>query len=102
MVTNEELDRKIGDLRRELGDHMLEDAERHGQIIAALAEMKGDVKYLRKTTESQEEKIENTGSHNVAQLQKKADFWPNLIIGAIVTLSVSAITGLVVYFVTHH
>ena len=59
------------------------------------------MKYLRKTTESQEEKIENTGSHNVAQLQKKAEFWPRVIIGAIVVLITSGITGIVVFWATH-
>ena len=101
MVTLDELARKIDRHGDDLREHIKEDYERHGQAIAALSTIQTDVKYLREKQESQEEKMETTGSHNVSELQKKADFWPKVIISAVVGLVMSGVTALVVFWATH-
>jgi hypothetical protein len=105
----EEISRELRDLSKKVDDHILDDAERQGMTMKELAEIKGDLKvsnraleYLVKAQEAQEDRLEKSGSHNVEQLQKKADFWPKVITTAIIGLLSTGVVALIGYWATHH
>ena len=88
-------------LEATLNAHILEDATKHGQMLGALGRIETHLSYLVKEQERLQDNADNTGSHHVAHIEKRAEFWPKLIGGIVASLVVAAISGLVVYLLTH-
>lgn len=91
----------IEQLEARVQQHELADAQVHGQMLGHLGRIETHLSYLVKETERMQDRAEVTGSHHVASIEKRADFWPKLIGGIVGALVVSAITGLVTYLLMH-
>jgi hypothetical protein len=91
----------IEQLEARMQVHELRDAEIHGSMLGHLGRIETHLAYLVKANERLEDQVETTGSHQIAQSEKRADFWPKLVGGIVAALVVAAITGLVSYLVMH-
>ena len=91
----------VEQLEAALNAHILDDAGKHGQMLGALGRIETHLVYMRQEQERMQDAAENTGSHHVAGIEKRAEFWPKLIGGIVAALVVAGLTGLVTFLLTH-
>lgn len=90
-------------LEAKLNEHILEDAEKHGETLAALGRIETGMKYIvrdydkladeaAKTEQRVETDAEKTGTHRVKTAEEQLNFWRQVfwtIVGGIVVAGAS-------------
>jgi hypothetical protein len=100
VATIEQLEAEVRRAEAKLNEHVLDDANKHGQMLGALGRIETTVAHIARQNEKLEDAADNTGSHQIISAEDKLRFWRDLFVKIGISVASIVLAAIVTYVMT--